>query len=949
MKGPARAPALLAGLSALIAFILLLAAWGELSGTSHLGWVRVPVQGVRHEGGHAYLAGLPSARWSSIDAPSRALVLEAGRPLGPGNAAHDDIRKHGGGRFSFWGDTLYLSASDNSDPAGNGRPYEAWGPGPHADELRALLFLLTLAATGLSLWLMRGRAVAVASSLVLVAAVTAVVIRWIGIPAEGTIDTASIARRGDSPVWVAPLPYATSWLRPLADVEGAPPRSDLELLENGRPLGPAHADSPALERGGGAFSHTSDGSSVAFTTTDSSDPRSNGRIYSYRTRLRASLRDAVNLALAFCLLTLWGLIRKHRASWMPVSDRGGAPMAQVFLKALSSLRVLAWMAALVLTLWLGWSGWSPEVAAWAPLQDPHFGHWILEGEKRMPLVLLVIAGLGHLLFPRRADETGKPGALALVPFLFCLGYFCSIYRPESLYGLDLAPTSNFLGYLPYSDAADYYEGARRLVDVGDLSDFAARRPANAAWLALRLSVAGTLAGATLLQVILAGLAVSYLGFVVRRLAGAWSSLAVVALAYAYCRFFFTTTLSEASGFTFGALGAGLVLSGLRSGKERFVIAGMSALGLAESFRAGALLAPLGLVIGLVLSAKPRRRLALGLLAAGSYLATLLVSPGLNAIYGSGKGQTGANLAWVAAGLSLGETWGAAEAKYAPELAPLTTEVERARLLYSKAAENVRRDPWPAIRAIGRSFRLLESQTPELFGNLTGAAGFGSVVVALLLAHRMVRRLGVPLWLLRIGAPFAGGVLLCIPVIYLDGGWRVLAASAPLIFTFVSLLVATPDDAAPEVTRPDRIAACCPALLMVSMAVLPGPVHRLTSRPDTSCLPPGWRVLRHPSREPAVLYEAGAASSRQGIPVVTPERVAAQERYADNNLILPEPPVLLDWAYDYSSHGLVTLAAPPDLLDVREGFVWVQTAPLGPPPNHRVVNRFGAWSGCDARK
>ena len=30
----------------------------------------------------------------------------------------------GGGRFSHWGDQLYFSTSDGSDPRGNGRIYE---------------------------------------------------------------------------------------------------------------------------------------------------------------------------------------------------------------------------------------------------------------------------------------------------------------------------------------------------------------------------------------------------------------------------------------------------------------------------------------------------------------------------------------------------------------------------------------------------------------------------------------------------------------------------------------------------------------------------------------------------------------------------------------------------------------------------------------------------------
>jgi hypothetical protein len=48
--------------------------------------------------------------------------------LGPPHALHDLIRQKGGGLFSHWQDTLYLSSSDNTDPRANGRDYRAYAP-----------------------------------------------------------------------------------------------------------------------------------------------------------------------------------------------------------------------------------------------------------------------------------------------------------------------------------------------------------------------------------------------------------------------------------------------------------------------------------------------------------------------------------------------------------------------------------------------------------------------------------------------------------------------------------------------------------------------------------------------------------------------------------------------------------------------------------------------------
>ena len=68
----------------------------------------------------------------------------------------------------------------------------------------------------------------------------------------------------------------------LSDLESA---SRLELLEDGRPLGPAHASHDDIRHiGSGRYSHW--GSRLYFSTADNSDPRRNGRIYEVREAAR---------------------------------------------------------------------------------------------------------------------------------------------------------------------------------------------------------------------------------------------------------------------------------------------------------------------------------------------------------------------------------------------------------------------------------------------------------------------------------------------------------------------------------------------------------------------------------------------------------------------------------------------------------------------------------------
>lgn len=80
-------------------------------------------------GGHSGLMwtfnadDIPPGDTLEDNAVSTAVLLEDGRPLGPGHAAHELIRNHGGGRFSHWYQQVHFSTSDGSSPATNGRRY----------------------------------------------------------------------------------------------------------------------------------------------------------------------------------------------------------------------------------------------------------------------------------------------------------------------------------------------------------------------------------------------------------------------------------------------------------------------------------------------------------------------------------------------------------------------------------------------------------------------------------------------------------------------------------------------------------------------------------------------------------------------------------------------------------------------------------------------------------
>ena len=77
------------------------------------------------ESGYCYYTPIPESFYEAVKKQEEPIrVYENGQALPFPDAIHDEIRRNGQGRYSVWGKTLYLSASDNSDPVTNGRVYE---------------------------------------------------------------------------------------------------------------------------------------------------------------------------------------------------------------------------------------------------------------------------------------------------------------------------------------------------------------------------------------------------------------------------------------------------------------------------------------------------------------------------------------------------------------------------------------------------------------------------------------------------------------------------------------------------------------------------------------------------------------------------------------------------------------------------------------------------------
>ena len=82
---------------------------------------------ITHSEGHCYAVMLPALSECADDlarpARSPLVLLEDGVPVGMAHSAHSAVRETGRGTYSHWGNALYFSASDNSDPRESGHSY----------------------------------------------------------------------------------------------------------------------------------------------------------------------------------------------------------------------------------------------------------------------------------------------------------------------------------------------------------------------------------------------------------------------------------------------------------------------------------------------------------------------------------------------------------------------------------------------------------------------------------------------------------------------------------------------------------------------------------------------------------------------------------------------------------------------------------------------------------
>jgi hypothetical protein len=123
------------GLVLALSFLVLITGCGESKDTALVSKsqpaqqavLQLNPQTISSESGFAFAYPVPQlvgeADIAGQENRSPYGLMEDGKLLTPSHSIHDDIRKNGKGRWSHWGQGIYFSSSDGTDPRQNKRKY----------------------------------------------------------------------------------------------------------------------------------------------------------------------------------------------------------------------------------------------------------------------------------------------------------------------------------------------------------------------------------------------------------------------------------------------------------------------------------------------------------------------------------------------------------------------------------------------------------------------------------------------------------------------------------------------------------------------------------------------------------------------------------------------------------------------------------------------------------
>ena len=310
--------------TALQIFFTLAAFFGTSAALAQATCANITAAEIQPAGGNAYIV-VKNVGFlgDTAQAPlqSQLVLRENGKPIGPAHTQLVTIQQTGRGRYLHWGNEIYFSSSDNTDPRTNGRQYSVAGP----CRVTAQFALQTLATNtpGYATFQSHNQKVVQnAYGIFAVYADSATTDpyetrqRWTLLRSVNGGQSFQVVTRGANSVRTPTLETdefgnlylfdskVTACDPPLpphqivresgnafitvqnfgfaGDTNEQPTRSILRVLEDGLELGAPHTQHATIRSvGGGTYSHWYN--TLYFSTSDNSDPTVNGRKYTLTT------------------------------------------------------------------------------------------------------------------------------------------------------------------------------------------------------------------------------------------------------------------------------------------------------------------------------------------------------------------------------------------------------------------------------------------------------------------------------------------------------------------------------------------------------------------------------------------------------------------------------------------------------------------------------------------
>ncbi len=607
---------------------------------------------------------------------------------------------------------------------------------------------------------------------------------------ELVIDAHDVTPNGDG-TYAVRLHSKRLGLRIDSDGAGGPFAPLARLVEDGRELGRAMPHVNLRDQGEGRFSIRDQ--SLHFSTSDGSDPRINGR--EYRVVAYHVLQPLV-VAASPVLFLLGALLitstsprrtgspaERVAAVWRAVRAAPGAPASP---PQPPQAATLAGVALGVLGALLLLFSSSP------PFLPARLDLLVIWGTVSLCVVLVMLLIVRSALGGRN-EETRTRGALVVslsLPMIGMVAFALPVYEAWRGVRTRYATVG---GLLPWSDALDYYRGALHLLETGLLDDWNARRPVNAALLAVRLLLTGGDLQLTIaLQTVIVALACLMAAREVGRSFGLLSAVMFFATLLAFASDYTPTTLSETHGLAFGTLAFATLCRAATERSRRAFAVGMFVLSLALGARSGAFLVLPALLAWALVWLKSKgegRRSRLswdaaiigGVAALGGLAVPLL----FHALWGTSGQLPQGNFSYTLYGMAVGGgPWTQIYTDH-PELfagagGGRGVEAE----IYRLAFEQIRTRPHLFAQAYFANL----ARFPIVFLGIVPDHIFAVASAIGLVFLLTARRTATSALLLYAQA----GILLSSPFLLTDGGRRVFAATVPFqcVFAAVALYAAT---------------------------------------------------------------------------------------------------------------------------------------------------------------